>query len=95
MDDITWFRVTLSSDDSGKALFDWFDKCFSDANAPRDAAMFHLKENGDVYLFSPGAAIIARSLIADYAGTEYAAPKASEVDVLIANGLDVLFAPDK
>jgi hypothetical protein len=85
-----WFKVTLSDEDiaalKNSALQDEFDQIFTAFASPMDAAMFCAPEAWiHDYYFSPGAAMIAMSLIDRYGGAKCPPPTKSAVRLLVGH----------
>src|SRR5580658_6741319 len=83
-----WYRLIFNSDDISAAkhleMEGHFEKFFTAAGSPEDAALFRRLESGQtIYYFSPGAARIAMKIITHLGAAKSAAPAMSEV-VLVA-----------
>ena len=85
---MAWYKVTLTDDDirarKHLSLQDKFGALFLANKTPKDAAMFCNRAGiGNHFYFSPGAARIANSLIAQYGGVECPTPKAADLSLLV------------
>jgi hypothetical protein len=87
----SWYKVTLSDEDvlAGKrfSLQEAFEDLFMANGIPADAAIFttSIVVSPQLFLFSPGAARIAKVLIEAYSGIECAAPMAAGLALLVGH----------
>src|SRR5580692_8940599 len=79
-----WYKLIFSADDISAAkhleMEGHFEKFFTVAGSPEDAALFRrLESDRAIYYFPPGAARIAMKLITHLGAAKSAAPAPSEV----------------
>src|SRR5580658_1226177 len=82
-----WYKLIFSADDISAAkhleMEGHFEKFFTVAGSPEDAALFRrLESDRAIYYFSPGAARIAMKLITHLGAAKSVAPATSEVTLI-------------